>query len=124
MTSGKGARRKGADFERSIERWLDNAPGITRAWRTAPLGHPGADIHALTDAGPGLSIECKNRATPDLPGWWRQTVADTDHYNRTHLDALHPVLVWKRRGVTAPQDQWAVMTLGAFTELIDAMRQP
>ena len=112
--TGQTSRRKGAAFERDIERYLDGVDGIT-ARRVAPLGYAGGDIHvASTWHRVELLVECKNRKTLALPEWWRQAVDDANQWHRH----VAPLLVVKRPRTTDPAHQWAICDLHTLTHLI------
>ena len=108
--TGQTSRRKGAQFERDVERYLDAVDGIA-ARRTAPLGYSGGDIH-VTTSRLELLVECKNRKAMALPEWWRQTVDDANQWG-----AL-PLLVVKRPRTTNPAHQWAICDLQTLTQII------
>ena len=108
--TGQTSRRKGAQFERDIERYLNGVDGIT-ARRVAPLGYSGGDIHVAA-SGVELLVECKNRQRLELPEWWRQACDDANQWG-----AL-PVLVVKRPRTTNPAHQWAICDLQTLTHII------
>ena len=115
--TGQTSRRKGAAFERDIERYLDGVDGIT-ARRVAPLGYAGGDIHVTTQRLE-LLVECKNRKTLALPEWWRQAVDDAQQWDTHHIGApVAPLLVVKRPRTTNPAHQWAICDLQTLTHII------
>jgi len=123
--NGAGSRRKGATFERLIRQWFDDSDELHVDQRQH-IGTDEADIevvgyptsHNGSEWEMRLVVECKNHRSIDLPGWWRQAV---DQAKRRGTG--WPVLVVKRRGKTDPGDQWVVMSLDTFTELIEELTQ-
>lgn len=104
--TGAMSRRKGATFERLIRKALE-------AW-IYNYTHPGTDEPDLmVECGLDIAVECKNQARTDLPGWWRQA---TEAAERADADAA--VIVHKRQGVTAPDEQWVSMNLATFARLL------
>lgn len=103
-------RRKGADAERALIRWLrTNGYPDARRYLAGDGRQPG-DI----DGVPGVCLDVKNRATLDLPGWLRQLDAEA------RTGAL-PFVVVKLRGVTDPGD-WALITrVRRLPELCEAL---
>lgn len=68
--TGRGAREKGAVFERDV-RDLARAHGFKDARRTFQQGpQGGADLVNVS----GLSVECKRQETVRLREWWQQAV--------------------------------------------------
>jgi hypothetical protein len=99
------SRRKGATYALAIRRWLE-----AQGWECMARqpGEDGDDIRILDL--PHLSIEIKNQARHDLPGWMTQAVRQAGH--------RIPVVIHKRHGVTNPEDQWVTLRLADFHRLI------
>lgn len=106
---GRGARIKGLRFQRDIRDYLARE-GFEALAR--PGGEDGDDLR-LTEL-PMLSIELKNQARTDLPGWWRQAVGQA----RGRI----PVLIWKRKATSHPSTQWVTLELCEFVRLCRLLR--
>lgn len=92
------SRRKGATYERDVERYLDAVFGklVTRTNRS---GYDGDDF----DLAGIVSIEAKNHARLELAAWIDQ--ADDQSGDRL------PAVIHKRRGKANPADHYVTMTL-------------
>jgi len=101
-------RAKGTAFETSIVRYLQE--WWPHAERRA--------LHGTEDKGditgtPGIVWECKNHKTLQLAEWLRETEQE-----RENAHAYIGVLVAKRRGVTDPAQQYAIIPLHAMVRLL------
>lgn len=128
--SGKGSRRKGADFERLIRRWFDKENYRVGDIRLLHHGHLGeseedlviaVDYCRATSHGGAMmytaevSIEAKNHSKVKLPEWWRQAV------DQARRRGAHAAIVHKRHGSTDPAEQWVTMSLKEWTSLLEAV---
>lgn len=62
-----------------------------------------------------FAIEVKDHARVDLPGWWRQAVAQAG--------GDLPVVWHKRRGKGDAEDWWVTMDGRTFMEVLDRIRE-
>lgn len=85
--------------------------------------YPGAERRALSgknDKGdfilPGASyaLEAKNHRQFNLSAWLKEAEEEAEN-----LGVPFGVVVHKRRGKTAPEQQYVTMTLGTFLQLIN-----
>ena len=109
---GRGARLKGLRFQREIRDYLAEE-GLEPLAR--PGGEDGDDLR-LADL-PMLSIELKNQARMDLPGWWRQAA-----HQAHQAGGLIPVLIWKRKAAGHPSGQWVTLELREFVRVCRLLR--
>ena len=116
--AGNSSRSKGSAFERLIrEHFASLQQADPRRWQVTHRSRsrqPGADLvvwHANTLE---LVIECKNHQSVKLAEWWQQTV---DQAGERGGGA--PLLIHKRRGHTAAEDQWVTMSLGSLQQLLE-----
>lgn len=61
-----------------------------------------------------LSIEVKNQARLDLPGWWRQA--------QEQAGDLFPVVIHKRVGKARAEEWWATMDLVTLLDLVRVLQ--
>lgn len=103
---GRGARLKGYNYQRLIYDYL-RARGFKPIRRS--IGEAGDDI-TVVDL-PHISIETKNVNQRSLGTWWHQA--------KSNAQGRIPVIVMKRTGVAAASDQWVLLTLEEFLNLIE-----
>jgi hypothetical protein len=103
---GRANRNKGANFERTVAKWLREhggfpgaERGVRNGWRTS--GHHSADPYDIVGT-PGLlwSLKDTDSSEEQLHRWLREV---HDEATRRGLVGL---LVWKRRGSSAIERQW------------------
>ncbi|MGY1896171.1 hypothetical protein [Nocardia gipuzkoensis] len=106
---------KGDAFERVILKYCQ-PNGFPFAERTrAGYERDGGDIHLdpMVGMAPGVIAQCKNVAKP----LWSKWVAGLREQIK-NARAEVGFIVWKRRGVTDPGEQLAVMPMGEFLVLL------
>lgn len=103
------SKQKGTSFETSL------LPLLQRFF-------PGAERRALTGAkdkgdfilpGANFALEAKNHKAMDLAGWLGEAQVEA-----VNLGVPHGVVVHKRRGKTAPEEQYVTLRLEDFLEMI------
>lgn len=101
------AKKAGATFERLIADYLAvHIDGrIDRRVRTG--AHDRGDISALRAFGQRVVAELKDYGGRLMPGPWIKEA----HIEMGNDDALAAVVIAKRRGTTAPGEQWVLMTV-------------
>lgn len=107
---GRGARTKGASFQRQVRSYLAEL-GFEPQQRGT--GDEGDDVRLARI--PSLSIELKCWSADARPMWWRQAVEQAE--------GRIPVLIHKRVGKGAAPEQWVTMDLGQFTRLLRLLRE-
>lgn len=111
------AKAAGSRFEREVADYLA-AHVDDRIDRRAKTGAKDrGDVGGLRHMGQRVVIECKNTAKTALGAWAAE--ADTERRND---DAGVGLIVHKRHGKGAPQDQWVTCTLGDLVALINGHR--
>lgn len=78
--------------------------GLTGSRDEGDLYMPGNEI---------FIVEAKCRVKPDLPKWWSEATKEA-----ANAGVPYGVVVHKRYGKTAPEDQWTTMTFGKWLELV------
>jgi hypothetical protein len=101
------SKRKGSSFELLIQRYVDEVVPCSRI----PAGRSD-DLGDLWVGAP-VAIQCKNRAQLSLGAWLTETLEQTANAN-----ADFGFLVVKRRGSTAPADQFAITNVETMRRLI------
>ena len=107
---GRGARAKGASFQRMIRGYLAEL-GFEPQQRGT--GDEGDDVRLARI--PSLSIELKCWSADARPMWWRQACEQAE--------GRIPVLIHKRVGKGAASEQWVTMDLGHFVRLLRLLRE-
>lgn len=115
---GRANRRKGADAERSVAKWLraNGFPGAERAIRAA---YVGAD-HVLPDPGdltgtPGLVWQVKDCKREQILLWLSET-----EQQRLAANAVMGLLVVRRRGAADVGRWWCWLDLGTLFDFVGA----
>lgn len=114
----RSAKNAGTRMERMTADYLAAAlddDGIDRQIKTGALDL--GDVRGVKIWGQRVAVEVKNTAKVNLSGW----VAEAE-VERGNLDALAGVVVHKRHGRAAPEDQWVTMTLKDFAALLAGSR--
>jgi len=99
-------KRKGSAFERLIADYLAERIPCERLPAGATLDR--GDLWTSAAA-----IQCKNRRALSLGAWLRDAIEQQQNAGKR----LHALVV-KRKGVTDPAEQFVVMTLEQFRDLI------
>lgn len=117
--SRASAKKAGAGFERTQADWLADRLGSDHIDRRVKTGaQDKGDIAGVRlPDGRRVVIECKNTARLDLPAWLRE--AETERGND---GAAIGVVMHKRHGSAAPDQQHVSMTAETFARLIEIRR--
>ncbi|WP_280430010.1 hypothetical protein [Nocardia brasiliensis] len=108
-------KRKGDAYELALVKYL-RAKGFPGAERTrAGYQRDGGDLHLdpIVGTAPGVIGQAKNVLTPR----WREWLTELSE-QITNARAQVGFLIWKRRGITDPAQQLAVMPLREFLILL------
>ncbi len=109
MSSGAANRRRGADGERNVVRYLNDA-GFAHAERRLSGGPDDrGDITGI----PGVVLEVKDRARLDLAGWIDQLRDEMDAAD-THIGAV----IHRRRGRPNVGEWYATMPVDVLVTLL------
>lgn len=113
--SRASAKHAGASFERLMADYLSGALGDDRIDRRVKMGAKDrGDIAGLRMRGRRVVVECKDYGGQHaLPEWLDEVEAE-----RGNDDAEYGVVVWKRRGVRDPAEQYVTMTAETFAAMI------
>lgn len=112
--SNASARKAGQAFERQTANYLRDTLDDRIDIRPKNGTNDRGDIGGVrTPLGERVVIECKNQATLKLSGWLAEAEAE-----RGNDDAQIGVVVHKKRGVTAPGEQYVTMTLDSLVLLL------
>ena len=115
--TNRSARQAGAAFERTIADYLATHVDDRIDRRVKRGTNDRGDIGGLRHMGQRVVVECKNTTRPNLAGWMRE--AQTERGND---DANAALIVHKRHGRGASEDQWVLTTLGELVALINGNR--
>ena len=111
------ATQKGTWFEHAVADYLAERLASDYIERKAKSGAKDeGDIAGVRLPGGGkVAIECKNRATYDLPHWLEEARIEAANYG-----AEVGVVVFKRKGIGAARmgDQFVLIGLAEFSKLI------
>lgn len=108
------SKQKGTSFESSLLPLLQ-------------AFYPGAERRALTGAkdkgdyilpGASFALEAKNHKAMDLAGWLAEAQVEA-----ANLGVAHGVVVHKRRGKAAAEEQYVTLRLEDFLELVRRREQ-
>lgn len=111
------SKQKGTAFETSIvgylrESWSDIVERLTLSG-----SHDRGDIanFRVGNARRLIAWELKNHKAMNLPGWVREAQEEASNYG-----AVAGVVCHKRRGKTAPGEQFVTMTVDDFLTILHA----
>lgn len=105
---------KGTRFERSIADYLAVQLEDDRIERRAPNGiRDRGDITGLRLNGHRVVVECKNHNRLNLAGWVAEAQAEAGND-----DAILGAVIHKKRGTTAPGEQYVTMTVDDLITLL------
>lgn len=114
----QSAKKAGSSFERLVADYLRDALGDDRIDRRPRHGAKDrGDVGGVYHMGERLVFECKNTTRMELSRWLAE--AETERGND---DALAGIVVHKRRGKSAPQEQYVTMRLGDLAALLTGER--
>ncbi len=111
------AKAAGTRFETLIATYLAQHIDDRIERRTKGGSRDRGDIGGLRHRGHRIVVEVKDCARTDLPGWTREA-----HIEAGNDDALVGIVVAKRRGTSAPGDQWVHMTVDDLVALLTGER--
>ena len=116
----KSARDAGAQFERQVADYLAAALHDERIDRRVKRGRDDrGDISGLIHMGGRIVVECKDYGGQIKAAEWTREA----EIERGNDDAVAGVVVAKRRGTTAPGEQWVVMTLADLVSILTGARE-
>lgn len=104
-------RRKGATYEREVERYL------SARWNTDRTA-VGISVDDIACHELALSIEAKNHKAINLAGWIGQAVEQATRRGPGWVGAV----VHKRRGTTDVGEHYVTMRAADFVELVERLR--
>ncbi|MEU0312485.1 hypothetical protein [Nocardioides sp. NPDC006273] len=111
------AKAAGARFERDIADYLaaNVDDRIDRRVKTGSKDR--GDLGGWRYAGLRIVAECKNVIKLSLGTWWAEAEIE-----KANDDADIALVIHKRHGRGAPQDQWVTTTLGELVNLLHATK--
>lgn len=111
----KSAKQAGARFERMVADYLAEKLGDSNVDRQIKTGASDlGDIRGVYIHGLPVAVECKDYGgRNELSEWYCEAEIE-----RGNKDAGYGVVVWKRCGRGAPEDQHVSMTLDTFAAII------
>ena len=114
------AKAAGTKFETLVTRYLRTTLDDDRIERRrlGGAGNDRGDISGLRHMGQRIVLECKDYGGQLKPGPW---VEETER-ERLNDDAGVGIVVAKRRGTTAPGEQFVLMTLADLVALLTGSR--
>lgn len=116
--SRRSARTAGTRFESSVADYLARHVDDAIERRARNGSKDRGDISGLRHMRGRLVVECKDYGGQLKAAQW---VGEAD-VERGNDDALTGLVVAKRRGTQAPEDQWVLMTLGELVALLNGDR--
>ena len=115
----KSARAAGTKFETLVTRYLRTTLDDDRIERRRMSGaNDRGDISGLRHMGQRIVVECKDYGGQLKPGPW----VEEAHIEAGNDSALLGIVVAKRRGTTAPGEQFVLMTLADLVSLMTGSR--
>ena len=113
------AKQAGTKFETLVTRYLRTTLDDDRIERRRQTGaNDRGDISGLRHMGQRIVIECKDYGGQLKPGPW----VEEAEVERLNDSAGIGIVVAKRRGTTAPGDQFVLMTLADLVALLTGSR--
>ncbi len=114
----QSARKAGSSFERMVADFLAAALEDDRIDRRPKTGAKDrGDIGGVRHMGGRIVVECKSTTRMELSRWLAETEVE-----RGNDDALAGLVVHKRRGKSAPGEQYVTMRLGDLAALLTGER--
>ena len=114
----KSARAAGQRFETLISAYLNQHADDRIERRRMSGANDRGDISGLRHMGQRIVLECKDYGGQLKPGPWVEEAGR----ERGNDDAGVGIVVAKRRGTTAPGDQFVLMTLADLVALLTGSR--
>ena len=116
----KSAKAAGTKFEQDVATYLRLALHDERIERRARNGNKDrGDISGLVHMGGRIVVECKDYGGQIKAAEWTREA----EIERGNDDAVAGIVVAKRRGTTAPGEQWVVMTLADLVSILTGARE-
>lgn len=117
--SNSRAKAAGRNMERGTANYLAVTvdDDIDRQIKTG--AKDTGDVRGLRFHGHKVAVECKDTSKMSLQAWLREAEVE-----RVNLGALAGIVVHKRIGVTAVQDQYVTLTLRDLASLMTGERVP
>lgn len=115
--SRASAKKAGTAFETLVATYLSAHVDDRIERRTKTGAKDRGDISGLRHMGERIVIECKSTARLDLAGWAAEV-----NVERGNDDAVAGLVVHKRHGVGAVDQQWVTCTLGNLVALLNGDR--
>ena len=113
------AKQAGTKFETLVTRYLRTTLDDDRIERRRQTGaNDRGDISGLRHMGQRIVLECKDYGGQLKPGPW----VEEAEVERLNDSAGIGIVVAKRRGTTAPGDQFVLMTLADLVALLTGSR--
>jgi len=111
----KSAKKAGASFERVVADYLRAELDDDRIDRRVKTGaNDRGDVAGVrTVFGARVVLEAKDVSKIDLSGWLREAATEA-----ANDDAPYGIVIAKRRGISDPAEQYAVMTLSTLAALL------
>ena len=114
------AKKAGTAFETLVVGYLRNVLHDERIERRAKNGAKDrGDISGLVHMGGRIVVECKDYGGQIKAAEWTREA----EIERGNDDAVAGIVVAKRRGTTAPGEQWVVMTLADLVSILTGSRE-
>ena len=115
----KSARAAGQRFETLIATYLNrHVDDRIERRRLGGAGNDRGDISGLRHMGQRIVLECKDYGGRLMPGPW----VEEAEVERLNDSAGVGIVVAKRRGTTAPGEQFVLMTLADLVALLTGSR--
>ena len=116
----KSAKSAGTKFEQDVATYLRLALHDERIERRARNGNKDrGDVSGLIHMGGRIVVECKDYGGQIKAAEWTREA----EIERGNDDAVAGIVVAKRRGTTAPGEQWVVMTLADLVSILTGARE-
>lgn len=108
-------KRKGAQFETDIMKWLRKMGAIAERLTKAGAKDEG-DIVTIV-AGNTYILELKNRKKLDLPTFWEEAKKEADNYAKARgLEQSPPAYVIVKRRNSSIEKSWVIQDLEQWIE--------
>jgi Holliday junction resolvase len=115
MANPAANRRRGAQFETDVLKWLRSKGILAERLRLAGKDDEG-DLVAMMPTGAAI-LELKATARMDLPQFWREAVTEADNYAKARgLSFVPPAYVVVKRRNAGIEHAWVVTSLEKWIE--------
>ena len=112
--SARGARAKGAAYERQLRNFLAEQ-NLGEVTNPSPSGYEGEDVRV--EFADYLCIEAKNHSTMNLSGWLAQAQGQCE-------EGDIPIVVHKKKGTTDMGKSYVTTDLESFIQLLKKLGNP